>query len=268
MLQSLVLPRDAYPALARHASERGLLFLSTPFDRGSADFLRALGVLAFKVSSGDLTNLPFLEYLAGIGLPILLSTGMSTLEEVEESVSAIRVSGSPPLALFHCVSNYPAAPEDCNLRAMATLRETFDVPVGWSDHTDGVDISIAAAALGANLLEKHFTLDRSLPGPDHKASLEPDELRTMVAAVRRVESALGDGVKQPTTSEIPIAALGRRSLHWRESLPAGTAVAAEHFTSLRPGTGLSPARQSSLLGKRLAHPVNAGDMVNSKDFVE
>ncbi len=266
MLQGLVLPGDAYPALVRHAADRGLMFVSTPFDRGSADFLRTLGVPAFKVSSGDVTNLPFLEYLASTGYPILLSTGMSTLAEVEEAVHAIRACGNPPLALFHCVSNYPAAPSDCNLHAMATLRETFGVPVGWSDHSNGIDISIAGVALGANLLEKHFTLNRHLPGPDHKASLEPDELRAMVDAVRRVESALGDGVKQPTPSEIPIAALARRSLHWRVSLAAGTTVRDEHLSSLRPGTGISPAHQASLLGRRLARAVNAGDMVSMDSF--
>lgn len=266
MLRQLALPREAYPPLMRHAADRGLIFLSTPFDQDSADFLRALGVPAFKVSSGDVTSHPFLEHLARTGLPILLSTGMSTLDEVTRAVNTIRAYGNMALALFHCVSNYPTAPTDCNLRAMETMRAAFGVPVGWSDHTDGTDISIAAVALGANLLEKHFTLDRNLPGPDHKASLEPHELRDMANAIRRAESALGDGVKRPVEAEIPIAAIGRRSLYWRTSLPANAVVTSNDFTSLRPGTGISPAEQSSLVGRRLARAVQAGAMVRRDDF--
>lgn len=266
MLRQLVLPREAYAQLIRHADDRALIFLSTPFDRGSADFLLRLGVPAFKVSSGDVTNHPFLEHLAHSGLPILLSTGMSTLEEVISAVDAIRAAGGSSLALFHCVSNYPTQPADCNLRAMDTMRAAFGVPTGWSDHTDGIDISLAAVALGANLLEKHFTLDRTLPGPDHQASLEPGELRAMMDAIRRIEPALGDGIKRPTLSEIPIAAIGRRSLYWRTSLPVGAVVTTGDFTSLRPGTGISPAEQSSLVGQRLARAVQVGAMVAREDF--
>ena len=266
MLRQLVLPRPAYQELMQHAADKGLIFLSTPFDQPSADFLYDLGIPAFKVSSGDVTNHPFLEQLARSGLPILLSTGMSTLAEVASAVDAIRTSGNCPLALFHCVSNYPAAPDDCNLRAMETMRTAFGVPVGWSDHTDGIDISMAAVALGANLLEKHFTLDRGLPGPDHKASLEPDELRDMVKAIRRIESALGDGIKQPVESEIPIATIGRRSLYWRASLPEGAVVTPDDLTALRPASGISPAEQASLTRRRLARPVIAGEMVKPDDF--
>ncbi len=266
MLRQLVLPPTAYQELVQHAEDQGLIFLSTPFDQSSADFLYDLGVPAFKVSSGDVTNHPFLEHLAGSGLPILLSTGMSTLEEVASAVDAIRACGSSPLALFHCVSNYPASPADCNLRAMETMRAAFGVPVGWSDHTDGIDISIAAVALGANLLEKHFTLDRGLPGPDHKASLEPGQLRDMVNAIRRIESALGDGVKRPVESEIPIAVIGRRSLYWRTSLPDGAVVTADDLMALRPATGISPAEQEGLIGRRLARAVTAGEMVKREDF--
>jgi len=268
MLRQLVLPRAAYQELMRHAADRGLIFLSTPFDRDSADFLLDLGVPAFKVSSGDVTNHPFLEHLARSGLPILLSTGMSTLDEVGDAVNAIRACGNTSLVLFHCVSNYPASAEDCNLRAMDTMRTAFGVPVGWSDHTEGIEISLAAVGLGANLLEKHFTLDRNLPGPDHKASLEPDELKHMVASIRRMEAALGDGIKRPVESEIPIAEIGRRSLYWRRSLPEGAVVTPDDFTALRPATGISPAEQKTLVGRRLARAVNAGEMVASEDFKE
>jgi sialic acid synthase SpsE len=151
---------------------------------------------------------------------------------------------------------------------METMRAAFAVPVGWSDHTDGIDISIAAVTLGANLLEKHFTLDRGLPGPDHKASLEPDELRDMVNAIGRIQSALGDGLKRPVESEIPIAAIVRRSLYWRTTLPAGAVVTPDDLTALRPATGISPAEQASLVGRRLAHPVTAGEMVSIEDFAD
>ena len=263
MLEKLVLPADAYPALMQHATDRGLVFLSTPFDAGSADFLDELGLPAFKVSSGDVTNTPFLEFLAAKGKPILLSTGMADLDEVSRAVAAVDAA---PLALFQCVSNYPSAPHHSNLRAMATLRGAFGCPVGWSDHTQGITVTIAAAPLGAELLEKHFTLDRNLPGPDHQASLEPDELRAMVAAVRDAEAALGDGVKKPVPEEEPVAKVARRSLYWAESLPAGTVVRAEHLVALRPGTGVSPEMQSTLIGRELARDVERMRMVGEGDF--
>jgi N-acetylneuraminate synthase len=266
LLRPLVLPKHAYLQLIAEANAQGLLFLSTPFDPDSADFLDQLGLPAFKVSSGDLTDLPFLEMLARKGKPVLISTGMGTLADVSAALEAVRSHGAPPVGLFHCVSNYPTHPADCNLRAMKTLDGTFGVPVGWSDHTDGIDITLAAVALGANLVEKHFTLDRSLPGPDHRASLEPEELRAMVSGIRRVESALGDGIKEPRASEIPVAAVARKSLFWSESLPARTTIHREHLMALRPGTGLSPARQDVLVGRVLSRAVRAGEMVQESDF--
>lgn len=263
MLQGLVLPQDAYPALLNHAITRGLLFLSTPFDQGSADFLDSLGVTAFKVSSGDLNNLPFLRVLASKGKPLLISTGMATLEEVMQAFIAI--SGTP-LAFFHCVSNYPAAPVDCNLLAMETLRRTFLCPVGWSDHTQDIHISLAAVALGAQLLEKHFTLDRTLPGPDHRASLEPAELRHLIAAARDVEGARGDGIKQPALAEANTAAVARRSLFWAVDLPAGSIASRDSFVILRPGTGLPPAAMDTLAGQRVTRAVLAGSLVRVDDF--
>ena len=192
MLQALVLPREAHARLKQRARDRNLMFLSTPFDEASADLLEDLDVPAFKVSSGDLTNVLLLEHLAKKRRPLLLSTGMATLDEVMSALRLLKQHEASQIALFHCVSNYPAQPIDCNLRAMRTLREATGLPVGWSDHTHGIDVTVAAVALGAELIEKHFTIDRTLPGPDHRASLEPHELAAMVRGIRNTEAALGD----------------------------------------------------------------------------
>ncbi len=261
MLRRLVLPREALAPLAAHAAERGLLFLSTPFDEASADLLERLGVPAFKIPSGEVTNHPLVAHVAAKGKPVLMSTGMSTLAEVAEAVQVVREHGDPPLALFHCVTSYPAAPADCNLRAMGVMRATFGVPVGWSDHTEGMAVSLAAVAAGASLLEKHFTLDRGLPGPDHGASLEPAELAAMVKSVREVEAALGDGVKRPVASELANATVVRRSLHASRPLPAGHVLKPEDLIALRPGTGLPPALRQRLVGRKLKVDVEQGEML-------
>jgi sialic acid synthase SpsE len=176
-------------------------------------------------------------------------------------VEVVREHGDPPLALFHCVTSYPAAPADCNLRAIGVMRATFGVPVGWSDHTEGMSVSLAAVAAGANLLEKHFTLDRGLPGPDHRASLEPAELAGMVKAVREIESALGDGVKRPTVSELANATVVRRSLHASRALPAGHVLKSADLIALRPGTGLPPSLRPRLVGRKLRVDVEPGEML-------
>ena len=266
MLARLALPADAWAGLQRHAHERGLVFLSTPFDAGSAALLDRLDVPAFKIGSGELTNLPFIELVAGYGRPMLLSTGMADMREVAEAVDALRAAGDPPFGLFHCVSSYPAAPEDANLRAIATLRAAFGVPAGWSDHTQGLELPVAAVALGASLVEKHLTLDRTMPGPDHAASLEPDAFATMTAAIRAVERAVGDGDKRPVAAERGVAAVARRSLHWTRDVAAGSVVAATDLVALRPATGLSPARLRDVLGRRTAHPVEAGEPVVTGDL--
>ncbi len=265
MLERLALPADAWLALQAHARERGLAFLSTPFDLVSADLLDRLDVPAFKVGSGELTNIPFLAALARRGRPMLVSTGMATMVEVADAVDAIASAGDPPLALFHCVSSYPARPEDANLRAIETMRRAFGVPVGWSDHTLGVELPLAAVAAGAVLVEKHVTLDRTMPGPDHAASLEPGELRAMVVGIRAVEAALGTGRKEPVPAEQPIARVARRSLHWRRALPAGAVIAEADLVALRPGTGLSPARAAGLVGRRTRRAVEAGALALEDD---
>ena len=265
MLARLALPTEAWAALQAHARDRGIVFLSTPFDEDSADLLDALDVPAFKVGSGELTNLPFLARLARRGRPLIVSTGMATMVEVAAAVDAIRATGERQLAVLHCVSSYPAAPDDANLAAMATMREAFGVQTGWSDHTPGIELPVAATALGAAIVEKHLTLDRGRHGPDHAMSLEPTEFAAMVAAIRDTSRAIGDGDKVPTAAEREIAPVARRSLHWTRDLPAGTTIEAGHLMAQRPGTGLSPARGSALIGRTTSHDVTAGSMVQDGD---
>jgi sialic acid synthase SpsE len=265
MLAALALHETAWAELRDHARERGIVFLSTPFDDASAELLDRLDVPAFKVASGELTNLPFLRRLARRGRPLLASTGMADIVEVADAVDAIAAAGDPPLVLLHCVSSYPARPEDANLRAIATLAAAFHVPVGWSDHTPGIEMPLAAVAAGAALIEKHLTLDRTMTGPDHAASLEPDELRAMVAGIRVVEAALGTGVKAPVDAERPIAAVARRSLHWARAFPEGHIVIEEDLVALRPGSGISPARDAEIVGRRTRRSVRAEAIVAPDD---
>ena len=255
MLARLELSEADHEMLAAHCAARGIEFMSTPFDPESARFLKRLGVRRIKISSGDVTNLPMLEVVGALGLPVILSTGMADLDEVAAAVATLRGAGATELALLQCVSNYPADPALTNLRVMDTFTRTFGIPVGLSDHSTGLAVAIAAAARGAAYIEKHFTLDRTLPGPDHQASLLPDELRALVTAVREVESALGDGVKRPAPSELPVRAVARKSLVAARDLPPGTALAAADLVILRPGTGLSPAALPRVLGRRTARLV-------------
>lgn len=255
MLRALELRESDYGRLIERCRERGILFLSTPFEEDSASFLDGLGVGLFKLPSGEVTNLPFLRKVAAFGRPVILSTGMSTLAEVAEAVA---VFDTCPLALLHCVSNYPAAPEDSNLRAMDTMTRAFGLPVGWSDHTLGIEVSLAAVALGATIVEKHFTEDCSLPGPDHRASLEPAGLKALVTGIRAVEAALGHGRKAPAPSEAGTAQVARKSLFARHDLPAGHVLDADDLVALRPGDGIPPGRADILIGRRLVRAVAAG----------
>jgi N,N'-diacetyllegionaminate synthase len=262
MLQRLELPKTAYPELQMHCDQRGILFLSTPFDESAADFLDQIGVLAFKISSGDVTNIPLLEHVARKGKPVILSTGMSDMNEVGKAVQTIRNGGCEDLVLLQCVSNYPANPADVNLRAMQTMATEFDVPVGYSDHTTGIEVALAAVALGACVIEKHFTLDRNLPGPDHRASLEPPELAAMIEGIRKVEAALGDGRKARAASEADTARAARRSLTAAQDLSAGTRLTRDMIAIQRPGTGLSPALLSSVVGRTVCVNVRAGSLLS------
>lgn len=257
MLKALSLPREAWLELSDHAREAGLLFLSTPFDLASAELLIGLGVPALKVPSGELTNLGFIRRLASLGVPLLLSTGMGSLEEVGAALDA--AAAAPGRALFHCVSAYPAPAEDCNLRAIPAMAEAFDVPVGWSDHTLGSTAAVASAALGARIFEKHFTLDKTAPGPDHAASLEPDELAAYVRDVDAAVRMLGDGRKRRMPSEQENAPLVRRSWHLRRDVPAGHPLTADDVIDLRPESGVSVA--VDVVGQVTARAIGAGEVL-------
>jgi len=250
MLRGLELSPDAQRKLKEHCDRKGILFVSTPFDNDSVEFLNQLGVLAFKIPSGEVVNHPFLECIASKGKPVIMSTGMCNLSEVDEAVRAIRQAGNDQLVLLHCVSNYPAEVADVNLRAMQVMEAAFGVPVGYSDHTLGIEVSLAAVAMGACVIEKHFTLDRTLPGPDHRASLEPAELAALVKGIRNVEMALGHGRKEPAASEAETAAAARRSLVAACDIARGTVLTEEHVAVKRPGTGLPPFMYRYLVGRR------------------
>ena len=266
MLTRLELSREAHRELQAYCREQQVIFLSTPFDEESADLLEELDVPAFKISSGDVTNLPLLDHVARKGKPVILSTGMSDMDEVAKAVEKIRAAGCEDLILLQCVTNYPAEPNDVNLRAMQTMAEAFDVPTGYSDHTTGIDIALAAVALGACVIEKHFTLDRNLPGPDHRASLEPSELRALIQGIRRVEAALGDGRKVPAESELATALVARRSLVAAENISAGTRILREMIAAKRPGTGLPPAKLNLILGRTALVDITAGSMLTPEMF--
>ena len=258
MIKRLELPPEAFGMLKGYCEERNILFMSSPFEEGSADLLDDLGVVAFKIPSGEITNLPFLAHVARKNRPMIVSTGMSKLGEVETAVRIINDAGNRELALLQCTSNYPAKPEDANLLAMRTMEQAFGFPTGYSDHTLGVEVPLAAVALGACVIEKHFTLDRNLTGPDHRASLEPEELAAMVRSIRVVEAAMGDGSKRPAASEADTTAVARKSLMAARDIPAGTVLTEKLVTIKRPGTGLPPAMRPHLVGRTLRESVAAG----------
>jgi N-acetylneuraminate synthase len=258
MLRRLELSREDHLELFSYCRRKGILFMSTPFDEESADLLEELGVPAFKIPSGELTNLPFLTHVARKGRAMIVSTGMSYLDEVKDAVQAVAETGNMNLALLHCVSTYPANPADVNLRAMHTMAAAFNVPVGYSDHTLGIEVALAAVALGACVVEKHFTLDRTLPGPDHRASLEPDELAALVRGSRVVEKALGHARKEPSASETNTAAVARKSLVAKWDIRTGSMLTEEMITLKRPGTGLPAAMRSKIVGRKAKQDIPAG----------
>jgi N,N'-diacetyllegionaminate synthase len=269
MLKRLELGTNDFKELAGYAQKRGVIFLSSPFDMGSVDLLAEIGVPAFKVPSGEITNPPLLRHIARKKKPVILSTGMSTLDEVAEAVRLFQKEGTKDIILLHCVSCYPARVEDTNLRAMDTLRKAFKLPVGLSDHTQGITVAIAAVALGACVIEKHFTLDRDLPGPDHKASLEPDELKEMIEAIRDTEKALGDGIKQPVKAEADTKKVARRSLVAKVNIGKGTVLSEDmiDIKRCRTGNNLEPKHLSLIAGKRVNTDIAAGEPLTA-DMLE
>ncbi len=266
MLRRLELSEDAHAELVAYCKKRGLLFMSTPFDEGSADLLADLGIPVYKIPSGEITNIPYLKHVASKGRPLIVSTGMSYLGEVEKAVRAIESTGNTQFVLLHCVSNYPAAPEDINLSAMKTMATAFNTLVGYSDHTEGLEIAFASVAMGACVLEKHFTLDRELPGPDHRASIEPEQFAALIQGVRSIEAALGDGRKQPAASEADTASVARKSLVAAAALKAGTVITEEMVAIRRPGTGLLPDLYPMLIGRQLNVDVKSGTLFDLSMF--
>jgi N,N'-diacetyllegionaminate synthase len=263
MVRRLELSAADHEAIVAACEQAGIEFLSTAFDPESFDLLVDLGIRRVKVASGELTNLPLLRHVARLGLPMLLSTGMADLGEIEAAIRVVEGAGTPrdQLTLLHCTTEYPAPVDEVNLRAIATLRSAFGVPVGYSDHTTGIDVAIAAAALGATVIEKHFTLDRSQAGPDHQASLEPAELAELVAAIRRVERALGDGRKQPGPREVANRAIARKSIVAARPIAAGETFTAENLATKRPGTGLSPMAWDEIVGRTATREYAADEMI-------
>lgn len=263
MLRRLELSKEAHHELIAHCEARGIGFFSTGFDVESVDFLASLGQDKFKIPSGEITNLPYLRNMARYGREIILSTGMSTLGDIEAALEALEQAGTPrsKITVLHCTTEYPTPMNEVNLRAMQSIGNAFGVRVGYSDHTPGIEVAIAAVALGASVIEKHFTLDRDLPGPDHKASLEPDELKAVVVAIRNIEMALGDGIKRLTPSEIRNRPIVRKSLVSTRTIMAGEVFCQDNLTVKRPGTGISPMLYDSLLGRAATRTYSANELI-------
>ena len=264
MLRTYELDNSVFIELKEYCDEKGIIFLSTPHSEEAVEFLEPL-VPAYKVGSGDLTNLPLLEKAAKKGKPLIIGTGMSTLEEVKKAYNKLSKLNKQ-IIMLHCTTNYPCPLENVNLRAMITMRNELDCLVGYSDHTLGLAVPIIAASLGAVVIEKHFTLDRGMSGPDHKASLEPDELKSMVASIRDVEIALGDSIKSPTEGEKEIMRFVRKSIVARKNLPLGTKLTWGLLTAKRPGNGISPEKFNAVIGKKLIKNVEKDEQINLSDL--
>lgn len=263
MLRRLELTAEMHQELIAHCAKRNIGFFSTGFDIESVDLLVSLGQDHFKIPSGEITNLPYLRHIGQFGKKVILSTGMATMDEIEAAIEVLEQAGTPraKLTVLHCTTEYPTPMNEVNLRAMQSIHTTFGVTVGYSDHTPGIEVAIAAVAMGASVIEKHFTLDRNLPGPDHKASLEPEELKAMVAAIRNIEVALGDGLKRLMPSEARNKSVARKSLVASRTIKAGERFTAENITLKRPGTGISPMRWDEVMGKKALRDFAADELV-------
>ncbi|WP_027859012.1 N-acetylneuraminate synthase [Marinobacterium jannaschii] len=277
MLKRLELSEEAHRVLFERCKALDIEFMSTPFDEAAAAFLVELGMEIIKVPSGELTNLPFIRYLAAFDKQLIVSTGMASLEEVRDAVDAIvsvrqelglSADLQDKLVILHCTSNYPALDQDVNLSAMQTIEKATGLPVGYSDHTEGALIAVAAVACGARVIEKHFTLDRSLPGPDHQASLEPKELTALLTDIRRIEDSMGNGLKEPRDSELPVRDLVRRSVTLVSDVTAGQIISNEDICLKRPGTGIAPKYIQDVVGKRACRDLQAGSQPAGKDLAD
>jgi N,N'-diacetyllegionaminate synthase len=266
LLDRIALPREWQPDLKSHADALGITWFSSPFDQAAVESLEEVGVAAYKIASFEIVDLELIRKCASTGKPVIISTGMAKLGEIEDALEACEKEGNDAVALLHCVSSYPAPPEHANLRAMETMRKAFGVPVGFSDHTLGYAVAVAAAALGADIIEKHFTLDRSAPGPDHPFALEPDELSAMVEGIRQAQSALGDGHKGgPTPSEAgEMYELARRSLVAATDIAAGTVIERHMLTAKRPGFGIPPKYIDWVVGRRAKRDIRQDEVITQE----
>lgn len=266
MLKKLELGPGDHAFLLKRAKELGIIFLSSPFDPEGADLLEKLDVPMIKIPSGEITNHPLIRHIARMRKPVILSTGMSTLGEIEEAIEIIYSEGNRGVTLLHCVTEYPAPFEQINLRAIQTLKQAFKVPVGYSDHSPGTEIAMAAVALGAEMIEKHFTLDRTLEGPDHRASLEPSELKQMVTAIRNIEKALGDGIKKPAPCELKNREIARKSVVAACRINPGEKITLDKVTMKRPGDGIAPRDLEKILGLAVSRVVEADEPLRWDDL--
>lgn len=248
MVKKLELSFEQFREIQKYCGQKGIMFLSTPFDLDSIDFLQEIDIPFWKIPSGEITNLPYLKKIAHTGKDIIMSTGMCTMQEIEEGLQILRKNGAGKITLLHCNTEYPTPYDDVNLRAMQTLRDRFQVPVGYSDHTKGIEVPIAAVACGASVIEKHFTLDHNMEGPDHKASLEPEELNEMVKAIRNIELAMGSKDKFPTESEKKNIEIARKSIVAKRDIKKGEVLSEDNLYIKRPGNGISPMRWYDVLG--------------------
>jgi len=263
MIKKLELDVDAHRELIAYCQEKGIMFLSTPFDRESIDLLSDLGLQIFKIPSGEITNLPYLRHIGSLGKQVILSTGMSNLKEVEDALNILINAGTPKdnITVLHANTMYPTPMEDVNLKAMLTMQKEFSVDVGYSDHTLGIEVDIAAVVMGASCIEKHFTLDKTMAGPDHKASLEPKELKAMVSAIRNIEKALGSGEKKPSPSESVNINIARKSIVASQNINKGEVLTEKNISIKRPGSGISPMKWDSVIGSIATKKYNRDDLI-------
>lgn len=263
MIRKLELDKESHKTLIDYCKIKGIKFISSPFDLESIDLLYELGVELYKIGSGEITNYPFLKKIASKKLPVILSTGMSNLSDIEQALFVLTDNGikREQITLLHANTEYPTPYEDVNLLAMTTIKNAFKTKIGYSDHTLGIEVPIAAVAMGATVIEKHFTLNRAMNGPDHKASLEPNELKTMVKAIRNIEKVLGTGIKKPSKSEIKNMAIARKSLVASKKINRGEVLTEENVTSKRPGIGLSPMLWNDVIGRKAIKDFNIDDLI-------